>query len=103
MFDVFDQISYNNKRISEYNYIIVGQVCIDKNYRGAGVFDNCYTAYKEFYKHGYELAITEIAATNLRSLKAHKRIGFEEIHSYTASNKTEWIIVVWDWKNIMSN
>jgi L-amino acid N-acyltransferase YncA len=98
MFDVFDLVSYKNKKISAYNYIIVGQVCVDKNYRGAGIFDNCYAAYRKFYDTAYEFAITEIAATNLRSLKAHKRIGFEEIYSYTASNKTEWIIVVWDWK-----
>jgi GNAT superfamily N-acetyltransferase len=97
MFDVFDTVLYKEKRIPEYNYILVGQVCVDKEYRGQGIFDNCYTAYREFYKDKYHFAITEIANTNTRSLNAHKRIGFQEIYSYSGPDKTEWIIVLWDW------
>src|SRR5262245_21642469 len=98
MFDVFDAVVFNGKRVSEYNYMLVGQVCIAKEYRGQGIFDNCYEAYRKFYKEKYDFAITEIAKSNPRSLHAHKRIGFEEVHSYVGSDKTEWIIVVWDWK-----
>ncbi|MEJ8840904.1 GNAT family N-acetyltransferase [Lacibacter sp. H375] len=99
MFDVFDQIVYKEKIISTLHYIVVGQVCVDKAYRGQGIFDNCYAAYKEFYQKKYDLAITEIASSNIRSLQAHKRIGFREIHSYTDPANTEWIVVVWDWRN----
>lgn len=99
MFDTFDTVLYSGKSISEYNYILVGQVCVDKEYRGKGIFDNCYTAYKELYKDKYDIAITEIAYTNLRSLNAHQRIGFDEIHSYVGPDKTEWIVVLWDWIN----
>src|ERR1700704_375903 len=28
MFDAFDTVTYNNKKIAEYKYIIVGQVCV---------------------------------------------------------------------------
>lgn len=99
MFDVFDHIQYRDKVISAYNYMVVGQVCVDKNYRGQGIFGDCYLTYKKHYAEKYDFAITEIAKTNLRSLNAHKRIGFKEKHSYTDANKTEWIIVMWDWKN----
>src|SRR5580692_5763858 len=34
MFDAFDKISYLGKTIADYRYLVVGQVCIDKNYRG---------------------------------------------------------------------
>lgn len=98
MFDVFDRTAYLDRSISEYNYIIVGQVCVDKDFRGQGIFDNCYKAYKDFHKDTYDFAITEIAQTNLRSLNAHKRIGFKELTSYTDSYNTTWIVVVWDWK-----
>jgi L-amino acid N-acyltransferase YncA len=98
MFNAFDIISYKEKKIAEYNYLIVGQVCIDKQYRGQGVLDNSYDAYKKFYKKKYDLAITEIASTNSRSLNAHARIGFKQIYSYTGTDDTEWIVVVWDWK-----
>lgn len=99
MFDVFDQIVYKEKIISTVNYIVVGQVCVDKAYRGQGIFDNCYAAYKKFYSTKYDLAITEIASSNTRSLQAHKRIGFQEIHSYIDPADTEWMVVVWDWRN----
>jgi L-amino acid N-acyltransferase YncA len=101
MFEAFGAISYKGKKITDYNYLIVGQVCIDKAYRGQGLFDNCYAAYKKHFRQKYDFAITEIASTNLRSLNAHKRVGFQEVHSYMApdSDKTQWIVVVWDWKN----
>lgn len=99
MFNAFDTVLYKDKKISAYNYILVGQVCVDKEYRGKGIFDNGYTAYKELYKGKYDFAITEIAYTNSRSLNAHKRIGFDEIHSYVGPDKTEWKVMLWDWKN----
>ncbi|MCO6496830.1 MAG: GNAT family N-acetyltransferase [Chitinophagaceae bacterium] len=98
MFSVFDNIAYNGKKISDFNYMLVGQVCVDKAYRGQGVFDNCYEYYRKCYGNRYDFAITEIAVTNTRSLKAHRRVGFEEIYFYTGPDKTEWIVVIWDWK-----
>ena len=99
MFDAFNAIRYKDKKISDFNYIVVGQVCVAKEYRGQRVFDHCYGAYKEFYKDKYDFAITEIAKANSRSLKAHLRIGFKEVHSYSSADKTDWIVVIWDWKN----
>jgi GNAT superfamily N-acetyltransferase len=99
MFNVFDEMVYKEKIVSTLRYIVVGQVCVDKNYRGQGIFDNCYAAYKEFYSNKYDLAITEIASTNTRSLQAHKRIGFREIHSYIDPANSEWIVVIWDWED----
>ncbi len=99
MFDIFNEVVFANKPVSEYNYIVVGQVCIDKKYRGQGILDKCYFTYRSHFKDKYDFAITEIASTNLRSLNAHKRIGFKEIHKYKSADKTEWIIVLWNWDN----
>ena len=99
MFDVFNNIIFNGKKVNDYHYIVVGQVCVDKAYRGQGIFDKTYATYKEFYKNKYDFAITEIATTNTRSLQAHKRIGFQVINSYIDPDKTEWDVVVWDWLN----
>jgi Acetyltransferase (GNAT) family len=98
MFQIFDAIYFKEKLVSTYNYMVVGQVCIGKDYRGLGIFDKAYTAYKELFKERYDFAITEIATANQRSLQAHKRIGFTEIHRYIDENKIEWSIVIWDWK-----
>jgi L-amino acid N-acyltransferase YncA len=97
MFKVFNETSFNDKTIADYNYIVVGQVCIDKSYRGQGILDKCYDAYKKYYCDRYDFAITEIAKTNTRSLNAHKRIGFKEIKTYTSPDNIEWTIVIWNW------
>jgi ribosomal protein S18 acetylase RimI-like enzyme len=98
MFNAFDEVVYQNKKISGYHYIVVGQVCIADGYRGRGILDNCYNAYKNHFINKYDFAITEIHKTNKRSIKAHIRIGFELVHSYKDLNGDEWDIVIWDWR-----
>jgi GNAT superfamily N-acetyltransferase len=98
MFDMFKKTFYKKKFIADYNYIVVGQVCIDKQFRGQGILDKCYAAYKDYYSPRYHFAITEIAITNTRSLNAHKRVGFKEIKSYTSGTQV-WDIVLWDWNS----
>lgn len=98
MFKVFDEIIYKNRLISDYNYIVVGQVCVKKEYRGKSILDNCYLTYKNIFINKYDFAITEISLENRRSFNAHTRIGFKEIYRYIDPVKTEWSIVIWDWK-----
>lgn len=97
MFTLFNETFLHEKPIAGYHYIVIGQACIDKAYRGQGVFDGCYDMYKKNHAHTYDFAITEIAASNTRSLTAHKRIGFKELKTYTSPEHTEWVIVAWDW------
>ncbi|MBC7867693.1 MAG: GNAT family N-acetyltransferase, partial [Gloeobacteraceae cyanobacterium ES-bin-316] len=37
MFDAFSKVSYRDKVITDYNFLVVGQVCIAKEYRGKGI------------------------------------------------------------------
>ena len=97
MFEVFESIEYKNKFLSQYHYMVVGQVCVDKKYRGQGVLDKCYDLYVDTFRTRYDFAVTEIATSNQRSLNAHKRIGFHTIHEYVAPDGERWAIVVLDW------
>ncbi len=97
MFELFESIQYKNKLLSQYNYMVVGQVCVDKKYRGQGVLDKCYDLYVKTFRQRYDFAVTEIATSNQRSLNAHKRIGFKIIHEYVAPDEERWAIVVLDW------
>ncbi|WP_224996211.1 GNAT family N-acetyltransferase [Cesiribacter sp. SM1] len=99
MFELFDSITFAGKTISAYKYIVVGQVCIDKGYRGQGILEQSYATYRKHFAGNYDFAITEIASNNLRSLQAHKRIGFIEIHRYISPENIEWCIVLWNWRN----
>ncbi len=97
MFDLFDNISYHGKLVSDYNYLVVGQVCFDKDYRGLGLLDKSYEAYKTLFQKKYVFAITEISVNNVRSIKAHQRVGFVELNRYTDTNNLEWSVVIWNW------
>ena len=99
MFENFSKIDFWGKKIADYHYLVVGQVCVAREYRGKAVIDNCYATYKNHFQHKYEFAITEIATKNLRSINAHKRIGFIEIHKYHhAPENDEWSIMIWNWR-----
>jgi predicted GNAT superfamily acetyltransferase len=97
MFLEFKKVAYNSKNIEEYNYLIVGQVCVGKGFRGQGVLEKCYQLYKTIYKDRFEFAITEIDVRNQRSLNAHLKLGFREIHRYSSPDGKEWCIVLLDW------
>jgi len=97
MFELFESIKYKNKFLSQYRYMVVGQVCVDKKYRGQGVLDKCYDLYVDTFRTRYDFAVTEIAISNQRSLNAHKRIGFHTVHEYVAPDGERWAIVLLDW------
>jgi predicted GNAT superfamily acetyltransferase len=97
MFEMFTTVLYKDKAVSEYNYIVVGQVCVDRDYRGQGVLDQCYQTYKARMNKKYDFAITEIATRNQRSIKAHQRVGFTELKQYTSPANEVWNIVIWQW------
>ncbi len=81
----------------EITYLVMGQVCIDKEYRGQGIFRGLYQKMKTVLENKYDLLITEVAASNLRSLYAHYAIGFKTLMVYTADG-IEWHLLQWDWE-----
>jgi|SRR5690554_162018 len=97
MFEEFDNIVFKGKTVSDYNYMVVGQACIHKDYRGRGLVENCFRKYKETFADRYDFSITEIAMSNKRSLYAHRKVGYEVVHTYTDPEQNEWAIVIWDW------
>jgi ribosomal protein S18 acetylase RimI-like enzyme len=75
----------------------MGQICIEKEYRGKGIVPMLYNKHKEIYSSQYDFILTEISTRNIRSLKAHEKIGFKTIH-YHRDQLDEWAVVIWDWK-----
>jgi len=77
------------------NFMVMGQVCVAKGYRGKGVFRSLYNKMAETFSGKFTRIITEVDALNSRSLNAHKAIGFHEIIEYQSKNQV-WKIVAWD-------
>ncbi|TDQ28828.1 GNAT family N-acetyltransferase [Tenacibaculum caenipelagi] len=87
---MFDEIDTTSKGAKPY--ILMGQICIDKHYRGKGVFRGLYTKMKEEFSGIYDSIITEFDEKNTRSVNAHKAIGFKTLKTYTSHNQ-DWEIV----------
>lgn len=97
MFEQFDRLIFGKKLLSTYDYMVIGQICVDKTYRGQGIFDKMYERYRSTFSKRYDFAVTEIALSNFRSLKAHQRAGFRIIHEFEDTTQ-KWAIVLLDWK-----
>lgn len=79
------------------NYIVMGQICVDKAYRKQGVFRGLYEFMRLELNNVFDDLITEVDSKNIRSLNAHKAIGFKLLKSY-ASNNQNWELIIWNWK-----
>ena len=96
LFDEIDQTFYQGKPLAGTDYVVVGQLCVDKDYRGQGLVDRLYGCFRQSLEGCYRCAVTDIARANRRSLKAHQTVGFEVIHAIEYGGLT-WDVVLWDW------
>lgn len=97
MFEGLDKIEYKGKSLNQYNFYVMGQVCVAAAYRGKGIFDMLYRQHHQALQHKYDFVITEIATRNTRSMRAHERVGFITLHVHS-DELDEWAVVIWDWQ-----
>jgi ribosomal protein S18 acetylase RimI-like enzyme len=97
LFDAIDECEYNGKLLREVNYVVVGQLCVAKEYRGMGLVQKLYNHFRECLQDTYDYCATDVAQANIRSLKAHKKTGFQVAGTLTYGG-VPWDIVVWKWK-----
>lgn len=82
--------------LGDKNYVVMGQICIDRPYRRIGVFRGLYEYYQQELSTTFDCLVTEVASKNKRSFEAHKSIGFKTLKTQI-SNGTSWELVSWDW------
>lgn len=97
MFENFDKLEYRFRPLNDYKFYVMGQVCIDKQYRRTGLFDLLYKKHKEIYASQFDFILTEVSTRNQRSLRAHERVGFETLNTYQ-DEVDEWAVVLWNWE-----
>lgn len=76
-----------------YSFIVMGQICIDKKYRGKGLFRKLYATMKDAVHPEFESIITEVNATNIRSLNAHFAVGFKNLRTHLSNGQT-WKLMI---------
>lgn len=81
------------KRYSGTDFIVMGQICIDKNYRKQGIFRRLYEEMLKGIRPEFDCVITEVDSKNTRSMEAHYAIGFRKISTYV-SDGHEWDLIL---------
>lgn len=77
---------------SQLSYLVMGQICIAKAYRRQGVFRNLYKHMLLKLPPEFNTIITEVDATNTRSLQAHFAVGFKLLSTYRSGGQ-EWELI----------
>jgi len=95
MFEQFQQCVYRGKPLTAYRFIVGGQVCVDRAQRGQGLLARLYEQLRVSVGQSCDLCVTEIAVRNRVSVRAHEKMGFEIISTYSDPHE-EWVIVAWD-------
>jgi GNAT superfamily N-acetyltransferase len=95
MFEEFARCIYRGKPLSAWRYVVGGQVCVDREYRGQGLLARLYRQIRDAVGPGWDVCVTEIAVRNQVSIRAHLKMGFEIIARYT-DPREEWVVVAWD-------
>lgn len=97
LFNQIDTLSYEGVSLRNTDYLVVGQLCIAKGYRGQGLAPDLYRFFRQELHEKYPFCITDVDLRNQRSLKAHLNAGFKEIDNFSYEN-ADWSIVLWDWQ-----
>lgn len=98
MFEMLDTLSWNGSLLRDNpRWFVMGQICVADGYRGRGIVEGLYEAMAGSYGDRFDFTVTEVAARNTRSLRAHQRVGFRTIHHYPdPATGEEWHVIVLD-------
>jgi hypothetical protein len=78
--------------LADRRWYVMGQICVAKPWRGAGVFDALYAGHRRYYGGRFDLLVTEVAVRNARSMRAHARVGFATLAEHTDATDA-WAVV----------
>ncbi|RMA65772.1 GNAT family N-acetyltransferase [Ulvibacter antarcticus] len=87
--EIFKEMNNTN------GWIVMGQICIDKAYRKQGIFRGLYSSMQQAILPEFTTIVTEVDASNVRSLNAHYGVGFKTLTTYEADGKT-WALIYLD-------
>jgi GNAT superfamily N-acetyltransferase len=98
LFQMLDALSWRGGLLRDRTrWFVMGQICIAEGYRGGGIFEGLYRTMADEYRDRYDFTITEVAARNTRSLRAHARAGFHTLQVYAdATTGEQWHVIVLD-------
>jgi ribosomal protein S18 acetylase RimI-like enzyme len=97
LFAAIDRLEYKNTPLKGLNYVVVGQLCVAREFRGQGLVSKLYNQFRDSLAGNYIYCVTDVATTNQRSLNAHSKAGFTVIN-HTEYAGVGWEVVLWNWR-----
>lgn len=97
LFGKLDTIRFRGRLLREAGYVVVGQLCVARGYRGIGLVQAMYALFRERLSGCFAYCACDVDRENPRSLKAHRRTGFEVVDTL-AYGGAMWDVLVWDWR-----
>ncbi|MCU0334398.1 MAG: hypothetical protein MUF62_05015, partial [Chitinophagaceae bacterium] len=92
-----EESEYQQQKITRAQYVMVGQLCVAKGWRGHGLVAAMYQYFRQQYAQQFLYCCTDVSVQNERSLKAHHRCGFQDINTLQYGGEA-WRIVLWPWR-----
>ena len=84
---------FNGEALSTQNSYQYGPVCVDKNYRGTGVFEKVFFASLEGMEKRFPYMATFVNQVNPRSFAAHTRKALmTEVSTFSYNNNNYWLL-----------
>ena len=93
LLEKIEGFNYRGKKLSEYSFYMIGQLCVAKAYRGFGLTDRMYAFHEQQYSEKFDLMATTVVLENVRSIRVHERAGFETI-SEIEDHFGNWRVIV---------
>ncbi len=100
MFRMLDGLQWREQPLAgNSRWFVMGQVCVAEGWRGQGLFDGMNQRLRDEYADEFDFTVTEVSQANPRSLRAHRRVGYQTMHRYADPQADEqWEVVAWDWR-----
>lgn len=95
MFEELDRLAGAGARLHGKRWYFMGQLCVAKAHRGRGLVEAMYAKHRELMRRDFDMMITEIDASNTRSVRVHEKAGCTPLHAYRGAGR-EWVIVGMD-------
>lgn len=90
-----EEMLFKDKLIKEYDYVILAQICVAKEFKGGMTFHRLHVATHSMLKEqGFEIGVGEILDTNSLSLAVHSDL--EDAGAYVASSGLKWHVKILD-------
>lgn len=97
LFEVADRSTLDGRPLRERAYVLCGQLCVGRGFRGQALASRLYRRFRADLEHRYDCLVTDVARDNPRSLRAHLKAGFRVLTTLSYGG-AEWDLVVWDWR-----